>query len=64
VFVAGDLTPLIHDYLVDDEAHAARPWPILAEGDVRCVGERIAMVLADSRYIAEDGVEATRRRCS
>jgi carbon-monoxide dehydrogenase large subunit len=58
VFVAADLTPLIHDYLVDDEAHAVRPWRVLAEGDVRCVGEPIAMVLADSRYIAEDGVEA------
>ena len=46
------------DYLVDDEYDANRPWRILAEGDVRCVGEPIVMVIADSRYLAEDGMEA------
>ena len=30
----------------------------LAEGDVRCVGEPIAMVIADSRYHAEDALDA------
>jgi aerobic carbon-monoxide dehydrogenase large subunit len=58
VYVAGDLTSLVHDYLVDDEHDASRPWRILADGDVRCVGEPIVMVVADSRYLAEDGVEA------
>jgi aerobic carbon-monoxide dehydrogenase large subunit len=58
VYVATDLAPLVHDYLVDDEHDASRPWRILADGDVRCVGEPIVMVVADSRYLAEDGVEA------
>jgi carbon-monoxide dehydrogenase large subunit len=58
VYVAADLAPLVHDYLVDDEHDASRPWRILADGDVRCVGEPIAVVIADSRYVAEDGVAA------
>jgi aerobic carbon-monoxide dehydrogenase large subunit len=58
VFAASDLAPLVHDYLVDDEHDASRPWRILADGDVRCVGEAIAIVVADSRYLAEDGVDA------
>jgi carbon-monoxide dehydrogenase large subunit len=58
VYVAGDLAPLVHDYLVDDEQHGGRPWRILAEGDVRCVGEAVVMVIAASRYIAEDAVDA------
>ncbi|MCW2532932.1 MAG: aldehyde oxidase and xanthine dehydrogenase molybdopterin binding protein [Blastococcus sp.] len=33
------------------------PKRLLAEHDVRFVGEAIAMVLATSRYVAEDGVE-------
>ena len=45
--------------MVDGEAHMGRPRPfrVLADGDVRCVGEPIAMVVADSRYRAEDAVE-------
>ena len=58
VYAAGDLAPLVHDYLVDDEHDANRPWRILADEDVRCVGEPIVMVVADSRYLAEDGMEA------
>src|SRR5215472_13160692 len=58
VYVAADLAPLVHDYRVDDEHDASRPWRILADGDVRCVGEPIAVVVADSRYLAEDGTEA------
>ena len=58
VYTADDLAPLVCDYLVDDEYDANRPWRILAEGDVRCVGEPIVMVIADSRYLAEDGMEA------
>ncbi|MCW2522405.1 MAG: xanthine dehydrogenase, partial [Frankiales bacterium] len=34
------------------------PKRLLADGDVRFVGEAIAMVLATSRYTAEDGVDA------
>jgi carbon-monoxide dehydrogenase large subunit len=33
------------------------PKRLLTEHDVRFVGEAIAMVLATSRYVAEDGVE-------
>lgn len=58
VYTVGDLAPLVQDYLVDDEHDAGRPWRILADGDVRCVGEPVVMVVADSRYLAEDGVQA------
>jgi carbon-monoxide dehydrogenase large subunit len=58
VYVAADLSPLVRDYLVDDEHGTDRPWRILAEGDVRCVGDPVVMVLAESRYLAEDAMEA------
>src|SRR5947207_5157849 len=32
-------------------------WPCLAVGKVRYVGEPVAAVLADSRYLAEDAVD-------
>ena len=57
VYTSDDLSPLVHDYLTDDEHDRARPWRILAENDVRCVGEPIVMVVADSRYVAEDAVD-------
>jgi carbon-monoxide dehydrogenase large subunit len=58
VYTAAELVPLVHDYLTDDEQHGGRPWRIMAEGDVRCVGEAIVMVVAESRYVAEDAVDA------
>jgi carbon-monoxide dehydrogenase large subunit len=60
VYVAADLAPLVLDHLVDDEAGHGdhRPFRLLAEGDVRYVGEPIAVVVADSRYRAEDAVDA------
>jgi carbon-monoxide dehydrogenase large subunit len=58
VYVAQDLAPLVQDYLVDDEHDGGRQWRILADGDVRCVGEAVAMVIAASRYVAEDAVDA------
>jgi carbon-monoxide dehydrogenase large subunit len=60
VYTAPDLNRLVQDHFVDGEAGlvANRPFRVLAEGDVRCVGEPIAMVVADSRYHAEDAVEA------
>lgn len=58
VYLAGDLQSLVCDYLVDDEHLADRPWRILADGDVRCVGEPVAMVVAESRYRAEDAADA------
>ena len=33
-------------------------WPVLATGKVRMVGEPIALVLAEDRYVAEDGAGA------
>ena len=60
VYVASDLNQLPQDFLVDGEAPHGRhrPFRVLADGDVRCVGEPIAMVVADSRYLAEDAVDA------
>lgn len=60
VYTASDLNHLVQDHLVDGEGGvvANRPFRVLAEGDVRCVGEPIAMVVADSRYRAEDAIEA------
>ncbi len=59
VFVASDLNPLVHDHRVDDEPPGReRPFRLLADGDVRYVGEPIAIVVADSRYHAEDALEA------
>lgn len=59
VLVASDLNHLVHDWLVDGEAALGleRPFRLLAEGDVRFVGEPIAIVIADSRYLAEDAAE-------
>jgi aerobic carbon-monoxide dehydrogenase large subunit len=60
VLLASDLNHLAQDWLVDDERALAheRRFRILADGDVRFVGEPIAMVVAESRYIAEDAVDA------
>jgi len=59
VYTASDLNHLVHDYFVDGEAGLVsnRPFRVLADGDVRCVGEPIAMVVAESRYLAEDAVD-------
>jgi carbon-monoxide dehydrogenase large subunit len=60
VLIASDLNHLVRDWLVDGEAAQGgnRPFRVLADRDVRFVGEPIAMVVADSRYHAEDGVDA------
>jgi carbon-monoxide dehydrogenase large subunit len=59
VYLAADLNGQVQDYMVDGEAGLGgpRPYRVLADGDVKCVGEPIAMVVADSRYIAEDAAE-------
>ena len=46
VFVATDLNPLVHDFLVDGEAALGghRPFRLLADDDVRYAGEPVAMV--------------------
>ena len=59
VYVASDLAHLVQNHKVDDEPPGReRPFRLLAEGDVRSVGEPIAMVIADSRYHAEDALDA------
>jgi carbon-monoxide dehydrogenase large subunit len=60
VYVAGDLDGMINDSRTSDEVNMGehRHWRLFAEGDVRAVGEAIAMVVADSRYRAEDAVDA------
>ena len=59
VYLAADLDAVLHDHKVDDEPpHGERPFRLLAADDVRCVGEPIVMVVADSRYHAEDAVDA------
>lgn len=59
VYVAEDLEPLLLNHRVDDEPPGReRPFRLFAAGDVRCVGEPIAMVVADTRYHAEDAIDA------
>ncbi|HET6954423.1 MAG TPA: xanthine dehydrogenase family protein molybdopterin-binding subunit [Acidimicrobiales bacterium] len=59
VLTGAELGPLLHDHKVDDEPPGRdRPFRLFAEGDMRYVGEPIAMVIADSRYLAEDALEA------
>jgi aerobic carbon-monoxide dehydrogenase large subunit len=59
VLVADDLNHLVQDFIVDGEGRAGfdRPFRVLADGDVRFVGDPIAMVVAESRYVAEDAVD-------
>ena len=61
VFAATDLNHLVLDPMVEGEGPElgwTRPFRVLADGDVRFVGEPIVMVLAESRARAEDAVEA------
>ena len=59
VFVAEDLNPGVHEQwhsqLGPDGPET--PRPPLAEGEVRFVGDPVALVVADDRYIAEDACE-------
>ncbi|HVM65471.1 MAG TPA: xanthine dehydrogenase family protein molybdopterin-binding subunit [Acidimicrobiales bacterium] len=48
---AGDIQPSQMANLV------APPYPALARGTVRMVGEPVALVVAESRYLAEDAAE-------
>lgn len=59
VLTASDLNHLVQAWWTDLEGPAgqSRQFRLFAEGDVRFVGEPIAMVVASSRYIAEDAVE-------
>lgn len=61
VLTAADLNGMVRESWLDYEGPPGpgprREFRILAEGDVRFVGEPLAMVLAGSRYAAEDGAE-------
>ena len=57
VFVAADLVPAYAATVPDDAAITDTPWAPLAEGDVRFVGEAVAMVVARDPYVAEDAAE-------
>lgn len=59
VFVAADLNPDVQEawHAVAGKDVPDTPRPPLAEGEVKFVGDPVALVVADSRYIAEDAVE-------
>jgi carbon-monoxide dehydrogenase large subunit len=59
VFVAADLNPRVHEAWYGNTGRDVpdTPRPPLAEGEVRFVGDPVALVVADNRYIAEDAVD-------
>lgn len=59
VFVAADLNPDVKEawHAVAGKDVPDTPRPPLAEGEAKFVGDPLALVVAESRYIAEDAVE-------
>ncbi|CAN5231634.1 xanthine dehydrogenase family protein molybdopterin-binding subunit [soil metagenome] len=59
VLTAEDLNPLVKEawHAVAGKDVADTPRPPLAEGEVKFVGDPIALVIAESRYLAEDALE-------
>ena len=59
VFTAADLNPDVKEawHAVTGKDIPDTPRPPLAEGEVKFVGDPIALVIAESRYIAEDAIE-------
>lgn len=59
VFVAGDLNPDVREqwFTLTGPDDADTPRPPLADGEVRFVGDPVALVVADDRYLAEDAVD-------
>ena len=59
VFLASDLNPEVREqwYTLVGPDEADTPRPPLAEGEVRFVGDPLAVVVAESRYIAEDALD-------
>ncbi|ULE35210.1 xanthine dehydrogenase family protein molybdopterin-binding subunit [Mycobacterium sp. IDR2000157661] len=60
VFTADDLNPDVKEawHAVAGKDIPDTPRPPLAEGEVKFVGDPVALVIADSRYLAEDAVDA------
>jgi carbon-monoxide dehydrogenase large subunit len=59
VLTAADVNPHARSFwvtMIGPDAGGA-PMRVLADGDVRYVGEPIAVVVAESRYVAEDAAE-------
>lgn len=59
VFTAADLNPGVHEawYSQAGKDVPDSPRPPMAEDEVRFVGDLVALVVADDRYIAEDGAD-------
>ncbi len=59
VFTAADLNPGVKEawHAVTGKDIPDTPRPPLAEHEVRFVGDPVALVVADNRYVAEDAIE-------
>jgi carbon-monoxide dehydrogenase large subunit len=59
VFTAADLNPGVHEqwHTSVGPKSPETPRPPLAEGEVRFVGDPVALVVAEDRYVAEDAAE-------
>jgi aerobic carbon-monoxide dehydrogenase large subunit len=59
VFTADDLNPDVRQawHAVAGRDVPDTPRPPLAEGEVKFVGDPVALVIADDRYVAEDAVD-------
>jgi carbon-monoxide dehydrogenase large subunit len=59
VFTAADLNPGVHEqwHSMLGPQFPETPRPPLAEREVRFVGDPVALVVAESRYVAEDAAE-------
>jgi carbon-monoxide dehydrogenase large subunit len=59
VFTAADLNPGVHEqwHTSVGPRSPETPRPPLAEDEVRFVGDPVALVVAESRYVAEDAAE-------
>ena len=58
-FTAADLNPGVREqwHTTIGKEMPETPRPPLAEGEVRFVGDPVALVVAESRYLAEDGAD-------
>ncbi len=59
VFTAADLNPDVREawHAVAGRDVPDTPRPPLAEGEAKFVGDPVALIVADSRYVAEDALE-------
>src|SRR5262249_36517997 len=59
VFTAADLNPDVKEswHAVAGKNMPDTPRPPLAEGEAKFVGDPVALVVAQSRYVAEDALE-------